>query len=101
MTYDKKAPFKLPPISFRCDCPARKHKDYRCKSFTVYDLGDCEFEIAEVFLNKRSVDKLLKFLLRAKVGMLTIDMKNWAEKENKCPKHGVVHKNGGYKSCPK
>lgn len=100
MTYDKKAPFKTYSnfLFLRCECLPRKEKS-KCQSLTVISMGDNEFEIDGCFLKSKSVDRLLKFLLRAKVGILTIDMKNWAEKEKKCPK--VVHENGGYPSCPK
>jgi hypothetical protein len=88
MTYDKKAPpigkiRKAPMKVFKCDCVNRKFAPNECGTLEVSDMGDGEFEIEGVFLNAKSVDRLLRFLLRAKVGMLTIDMKNWAKKQKK------------------
>lgn len=99
MTYDKKAPFKTYSnfLFLRCECRPRKERS-KCQQLTVVDMGDGTFKIDGCVLKAKSVDRLLQFLLREKVGMMTIDMKKWAAK---CPKHGVVHKNGGYPSCPK
>ena len=63
---------KLPSLSFRCDCPARKYKDSKnksnpCGKLTVIDMSDGEVELDGVFLKKKSVEKLIKFLCLSSV----------------------------------
>lgn len=79
---------KLHSISFRCECLPAKLKS-KCQRLTVINMGDGDVEIDGCVLKAKSVERLRKFLF-------------WAnENPKRCPKHGVVHKNGGYKSCPK
>jgi hypothetical protein len=61
---------KLPSLSLRCDCPARKYKDSKnksnpCGKLTVIDLSDGEVEINGVFLKRKSVVQLIGFLSKS------------------------------------
>jgi hypothetical protein len=82
MTHDKKAPFKTYSnfLFLRCECLPAKYKS-KCQRLTVINMGDGDVEIDGCVLKAKSVDRLLQFLLREKVGMMTIDMKNWAKKQ--------------------
>ena len=76
MTYDKKAPFKgklekVTSISFECDCLPKKYRS-KCDKLTVYNLLDGDMEVGGVFLKPKQIDRLVKFLLRAKVAKMTI-----------------------------
>ena len=73
MTHDKKAPFKTYSnfLFLRCECLPAKYKS-KCQRLTVINMGDGTFEIDGAVLKEKSVDRLLKFLLRAKVAKMTI-----------------------------
>ena len=84
MTYDKKAPFKSKRLSssplsgaknslklvLPCDCCNRKNSK-ACGSLFVIDFGDGDVELDGVYLNKKSVERLRKFLFWANENIKT------------------------------
>jgi len=86
MTYDKKAPFKSKRLSssplsgaknslklvLPCECSDKKNPKTKCPKLFIIDFSDGTFELDGVYLDKKSVDRLLKFLLRGKVGVINL-----------------------------
>lgn len=71
----------LKRLILTCDCAVKKSGVKPCGKLQVLNFGNGDFEIEGVFLKPKSINKLLAFILRAKVGMLKIKVEDWGKKQ--------------------